>query len=359
MRILYAAQSTPNEIDLPDSKLWDANLLQPLLDLGHEITRFTHPWLSPGYMHSVRMPEHAAAIAAHRPGFSEALLQKVREEHEKKPVDVLFTYFLASHVEAAAIREISALGIVTVNWFCNASYQFELVEDIAPAYDFCLVPEKFRLDDYRRIGARPLYCQEAANPNVYAPRQVPREFDVTFVGQCYGNRPGYIRSLLSQGIDARVWGPGWRVPPRPWLSRLLSRKPAPPVPPGRAGEPLTDDGLIEMYSRSRISLGFSTVDRPHQPEAAPIRQVRLRDFEAPMSGAFYCVEYFEELTEFFEPDREIICFRDEAELLDKVRHYLRNDAARESIRDAGLRRARAEHTWHQRFSQAFRAMGLN
>ena len=70
-------------------------------------------------------------------------------------------------------------------------------------------------------------------------------------------------------------------------------------------------------------------------------------------------QYFEELTEFFEPDREIICFRDEAELLDKVRHYLRNDAARESIRDAGLRRARAEHTWHQRFSQAFRAMGLN
>ena len=45
------------------------------------------------------------------------------------------------------------------------------------------------------MGARPLYCQEAANPDIYKPYDVPQEFDVAFVGQAYGDRPGYIRSL--------------------------------------------------------------------------------------------------------------------------------------------------------------------
>jgi spore maturation protein CgeB len=87
--------------------------------------------------------------------------------------------------------------------------------------------------------------------------------------------------------------------------------------------------------------------------------VRLRDFEATMSGAFYLVEYFEELTEFFVPDAEIVCFHDAADLVDKARYYLAHETARERIRQAGLARARREHTWHERFKMVFREMGLS
>ena len=97
----------------------------------------------------------------------------------------------------------------------------------------------------------------------------------------------------------------------------------------------------------------------HTPDGQPpIKQVRLRDFEATMSGAFYLVEQYDELAEFFEPDKEIVFFRDAAELIEKTRFYLRHDAARTKIRDAGLRRARAEHTWHRRFEDSFQQMGL-
>ena len=71
------------------------------------------------------------------------------------------------------------------------------------------MPEKFRLENYRAIGARPIYCQEGANPNIYKPHNVPVEFEVTFVGQAYGERPDYIRHLLDRGVDVRVWGYGW------------------------------------------------------------------------------------------------------------------------------------------------------
>jgi spore maturation protein CgeB len=86
--------------------------------------------------------------------------------------------------------------------------------------------------------------------------------------------------------------------------------------------------------------------------------VRLRDFEAPMSGAFYMVEYFEELAEFFEPDEEIVFFKDADELADKAQYYLRNENERERIRIKGMIRARLRHSWHARFEQVFGKMGL-
>jgi spore maturation protein CgeB len=294
------------------------------------------------------------------------------------------------------LEQIRALGIKTVNWYCNGSYQFHLVEEISPHYDWCLVPEKFRLENYRALGARPLYCQEGANPNIYKPHNVPVEFAVTFVGQAYGERPDYIRHLLDHAVDVRVWGYGWnkfsqRYQTRnagsarrlgqavgeflsytAWqdgLRRLLNlellrsagktvrQAPAVTLPDDIIGGVLTDSAMIEMYSRSKINLGFSSCGATHETEDR-IVQVRLRDFEVPMSGGFYLVEYMEELEEFFDIGKEIVCYSDSKDLVDKIKHYLEHDNQREEIRRAGYERALRNHTWHKRFEMAFRQMGM-
>jgi spore maturation protein CgeB len=113
-----------------------------------------------------------------------------------------------------------------------------------------------------------------------------------------------------------------------------------------------------MYSRSRISLGFAAVAKIPRDGSPPIKQVRLRDFEAPMSGAFYMTEYCEELAEFFKPDEEIVYFKDADELAEKAKYYLANPIERERIRIKGMIRARLRHTWHARFEQVFTKMGL-
>jgi spore maturation protein CgeB len=77
-----------------------------------------------------------------------------------------------------------------------------------------------------------------------------------------------------------------------------------------------------------------------------------------MSGALYCTGYLEELEEFFEPDSEVIVYRDGNEMLDKVRFYLSHPAEANAIRAAGLRRAQADHTYQQRFRQLFTTLGL-
>jgi len=370
MRIFYAAENSPN----PDlaSRLWRANLHDSFIQLGHDVVEFDYDLARVLHHRDSSREGDGDAANKSRAALSAELIRQVRAAHAAKPVTLFFSYFYDVCVEPSAIDEIKSLGIVTVNWFCNASYQFHLVREISPHYDWCLVPEKFRLPDYEAIGARPLYCQEAANPVVYKPRDVPRDLDVTFVGQCYGDRAENVKYLVEAGIDIRVWGPRWEFhrQPAPSANPLrrtlgkIKRAVIPPndsgivLPSGIVGGVLTDEEMITVFSRSKINLGFSSCGETHREEER-ILQIRLRDFEVPMSGGFYLVEYMEELEEFFEIDREIACYRSRGELVDKIRFYLKNDAAREAIRRAGHERARRDHTWERRFKAGFSQMGLD
>jgi spore maturation protein CgeB len=393
MQIFFASTHTINNY-MPSSRLWYVNLYLPLIDLGHEVVHFKYDLL-PHYQHAdVNQPDHQVFIQANRPRLEEALLYQIAALHREKPIDLFFSYFYGAFCRPEIIAEIRRMGIVTVNWYCNASYQFHLVEDIAPAYDYCLVPEKFRMVDYRRIGANPIYFQEAANPNFYKPYPLKQEFDVVFVGQKYGERSDYIRHLWKQGIDIRVWGQGWLDAAQEhdssrFLTKLLKyagkttrldgwkvaahtivrklRQPASAsriiertggdLPTSMLGPPLSDDEMVKMYSRSKISLGFSTCGETHR-DAQRIMQVRLRDFEAPMSGAFYIVEYMEELEEFFKIGKEIVCYHDKADLADKIKYYLTHDEERERVRQAGHARALADHSWQRRFQVLFESLQL-
>jgi spore maturation protein CgeB len=237
------------------------------------------------------------------------------------------------------------------------------------------------------MGARPIYCQEAANPDIYHPYDTPLEFDVSFIGQAYGERPGYIRHLLDQGIDVRVWGYGWQgfvpggaadaIPLTQRLGRAARKlftaegrqvllknfrkaagmDPQVLLPAAAVGGPLDDQEMIRLFSRSKINLGFSACGETHV-SGERIVQVRLRDFEVPMSGGFYMVEYLDELEEFFEIGKEIVCYHGPADLADKIRYYLTHEAEREAIRRAGHERCLRDHSWQKRLTDAFRTMGL-
>ncbi len=364
MRIFYAAASSPNPH--VESALWRDNLYQSLVDMGHEVIEFDYDMR--GIFRRLfipAVPETAESLAEIRAGLSEALVNQIAAAHKARPIQLFFSYLYDACVEPSAIEAINALGIVTVNWYCNGSYQLDLVREISPCYTWCLVPEKGRLKDYVAMGARPIYCQEAANPNIYQPAGVARDLDVTFVGQAYGERPAYVRHLKGEGVDIRVWGPGWeyhidwpsRNPFRPLMKHFEKPDGRIKFPKAMVGGPLSDEQLVEMYSRSKINLGFATCGETHL-SGERILQIRLRDFEVPMSGGFYITEYMEELEEFFEIGREIVCHHGMEDIAERVKYYLAHDSERERIRIAGRERCLRDHTWRRRFEMAFMKMGL-
>ena len=139
--------------------------------------------------------------------------------------------------------------------------------------------------------------------------------------------------------------------------RTVVQSPTVTLPDRIMGGVLTDSEMVKMYRRSKINLGFSSCDSSDDAEER-IVQIRLRDFEVPMSGGFYMVEYMEELEEFFEIGKEIVCYTGPEDLVDKVRYYLAHDSERERIRKAGYGRCLRDHTWHKRFEMAFGQMGM-
>lgn len=363
MRIFFASPKAAHSWAY-SGRIWHRNLADALRDLGHEVIFFRYDL--DHYVRNMWSPEF---VSKYRPCLENELRRQVEKASKARQLDMIFCYFWSACCRSALIEELKEDGPVLVNWYCNAAHQFDLVREIAPAFDWCLVPERARLEDYRRIGARPIYCQEAANPKFYRSYDVKKLYDVTFVGSRYGDRPQWLQGVRREGIDVRIWGSGWASQKPTWRMRLgrwrrkMLGRPLPPKeeqpdswPLGVANSPLPDKSMVKLFSQSRINLGLSTCGDTQLEKR--IIQVRLRDFEIPMSGGFYITEHSEELTEFFRPGEEVITYTDLKDLVDKCRYYLAHEDERERIRVAAYQRAITEHTWQARLSRAFAEMGL-
>jgi glycosyltransferase involved in cell wall biosynthesis len=266
------------------------------------------------------------------------LLGFARTFMRKRPVHVIFTYLSGELVTPATMRELSSLGVPIVNLSLNDKEAFTGrvragfamgIRDICRSLDLCWTSTRDALEKYCVEGATPLYLPEGANPEVHRPFDVEKTFDVSFVGQCYENRPAVIAALRDAGIRVEAFGPGW--------------------PSG----PLPTEEMVRTYSQSRINLGFGGVAGHRETYC-----LKGRDFEVPMSGGLYLTEEHEELSPFFEVGKEIVTYRGIEDLIAKIRRLLANPGEAETIRAAGRARALLEHTWKMRFSKVLGTLGV-
>lgn len=380
MRIFLALARSPNPTFA--SNLWMANLHDPLVRMGHDVVHWDEG-TQPLFDFDPAAPETAAPRARYTERFLDAVLAADRAAR----LDLVLTYVSDSHLEPAAIDRVRETVAPIANFFCNNVHQFHLVRRTAPRFTVCLVPERAALREYERVGARPVFFPMAANPDVYRPLALPPRYEASFAGQRYADRAANLLALREAGIDAHVFGQGWSAdgPPagagaagapvaarRGGLARAIELIRAGRSPLAAAGDrrrwarlrerhpgalhpPLSDEGYVALLSESKVSLGFLVLGDTHRT-LRPLRQVRLREFEAPMSGAFYLTEYLEEIGLHYEIGREIVCFRSRAELVDRCRYYLLHEGERERIRRAGHERARRDHTWTRRFEGLFAEM---
>lgn len=383
MRIFLTFSPSGNR-SVAGSMTWYRNLYKPLLDLGHNV-------------YLLRIDEAEDKLGINRKSdlfrekFSQYLLNLFQEENKKKPFELFFSYLEDSYVETSCIDEIKQSGVVTANFSCNNIHQFYVTEKIAPHFDYNLHSEKYASEKFKTIGANPIWFQMAANPQYYHPLGIDRTLDVSFIGGAYAKRPYYIYNLLENGIDVHVYGPGWRKTEQQANLRRIKRelirsreviRSIFTFPPQKRSEissrianmdfkeillakyirnlhfPITDDEMIRKYNESKISLGFLEVYDNHDHSQKTMQHLHLREFEAPMCGALYFTNYSDELTEHYEPDREVIIYRNEHELLDKVKYYLGHPQEAEKVRKAGYKRALECHTYQKRFEDLFKEISL-
>lgn len=377
MRIFQILEANANTA-VAANQTWLRNLYEPLLDLGHEVVLFS---ANPGRQ------AMAGNDAALRGRFSQQMVDTFRAEQARRPFDLVFAYLMDGMVDPAAIDAIRRSGVPTANFSCNNAHQFDLVDEISPHFDVNLHAERDARAKFLAVGATPLWWPMASNPTYFKPVDVPRTLEAAFVGANYALRARYVVHLLQNQVDVHVYGPGWltgdlsrrraltkryyflaqaalspSAQRRVWASAKLEeldfRSSVARRFPANVHAPVTDEELVALYSRSHVSLGFLEVYDGHDPTRPITQHLHLREFEAPMCGALYCTGYLDELAVHFEPDKEVVVYRNQHELLDKVRYYLAHPAAAAAVRAAGLRRALADHTYQHRYRTLFRELGL-
>jgi hypothetical protein len=270
--------------------------------------------------------------------FDEDLFAFVRAEHRKRPIDIMVAYLSSSHVAPEVIRAIAGLGIVTCafHWDDRLSFRGRMVggrwtgpAPLAAAYDLNLTNATASLVKYFVEGGLAIFWPLAANPDHFRPLDCPFEFDVSFIGGCYGQRPIFINYLRRQGFHVEAFGRGW--------------------PNG----PLTEQEMIEVYARSRLNLGISGVGFSMKETC-----LKGRDFEVPMCGALYLTSEQPDLHRVFDVGREVVSYRNKEECSDRIRNLLARPEECTRIRQAARQRCLREHTWERRFQDLFVLTGV-
>jgi len=266
------------------------------------------------------------------------LIRKLEKWIREDSTDVIFAYISGEQVYPATIERVSRLGVPMINLALNDKEHFVGKiragksmgsRDICRYFDLCWTSTEDALKKYCVEGATPVYLPEGANPDIHRPFEEEKIYDVSFVGQCYGNRPEIISRLQSLGINVAPYGSGW--------------------PNG----PLPLEKMVLLYSRSRINLGFAGI-AGHRDAFC----LKGRDFEIPMSGGLYLTEHHQELEKVYDIGREIVTYSGIDDLARKIRFLLAHPEKAEEIRKSGLRRARMDHTWEKRFERIFSLAGL-
>ena len=308
----------------------ETNFRSALEGMGHELVTF----------------DFMAEKKAH--GKAEMNRRLLVAAREASP-DLSFFVLFEDEIDPETIRAVGGAGGPTVNWFADDHWRFDDYSSrYAPALDFSVTTDRDAVPKYRAIGCDGvILSQWACNRYAYDRRARELAYDVTFVGQSYGERPAIVKRLRAAGFDVRCWGFGW--------------------PEGR----IEQDEMVRVFGSSRINLNLSSAyveprgirrrvadfARRRPPETRR-SQIKGRTFEVPGGGGFLLTDRVPHLEDFLTPGKEVATFESTDDLVERVGWWLSHDEERAAVAEAGYERVRAEHTYDHRFAEIFRRAGV-
>ncbi|OCC15877.1 hypothetical protein DBT_0802 [Dissulfuribacter thermophilus] len=202
--------------------------------------------------------------------------------------------------------------------------------------DIFTIAVKKNISAYHSYGlSNVYYMQWACNPKKYYPIPgLEKKYSVTFIGAAYGKRVEYIRYLLKNNIDIKIFGPKWNHYigfSKHW------------------GGILSHDKMLEIISQSKINLNFLWTSR--DPNRSTIKG---RTLELAACKGFQLSNYTEEFKNYgFIEGNHIAIFNNKKDLLEKINFYLTHDDERETIAQRAYNHVLKNHTWQHRFDGLF------
>lgn len=207
---------------------------------------------------------------------------------------------------------IETLSCPTAAFLIDVHLGGKLRRPLSALFDYVFVAQRdfvplYQSGPRQHVEWLPLAC----DPVVHKPQDMPRTYDVGFVGNI-GSKSDKRRRLL-KALESRFTLNDYR--------RHYPR-----------------EALTSIYSQSKIVFN-----------CAISNDVNMRVFEAMACGALLVTDRIGNgLLDLFEEGRQIVTYQTEDELLDRVSYYLDHAEEREKIARAGQALVLANHTYRQR-----------
>ncbi|WP_088834704.1 CgeB family protein [Paenibacillus tyrfis] len=262
--------------------------------------------------------------------------------------------FPADHLQQ--VDRIRELGIRTVIWFADDPYFTDDTAAIAPHYDAVATHEQSCVPFYLSLGcSQVLYVPLAVDTDTFRPVPVGSGYhaDICFIGMAFWNRVELFDQIARylSGKKVIVGGGLWE---RMRLYRLLK-------PSIRAGW-IPIEETVRYYNGAKIVINLHRGCRDYGSDnrnlrGLPGQSINPRTYEISACGTLQLTDIRDDLTRYYTPGVELDVYRSAAELIDKLDHYLKHDAERQTIALNGLRRTMQEHSFVTRVSQLLGLLG--
>lgn len=198
-----------------------------------------------------------------------------------------------------AIDAIKASGIPSVAWWVEPANRVQQIIDEAAVYRWVFSMNRESVEALKNKGYQHAsYLPHAVSASAFYPVQdVPKRYDVCFVGGWTEKRQRVIDAVLRVTKNIAVYGPGW-------LKKYPANLKCKQVFKAAA---IYGEALNHLYNESRIALNITQWSAGEQPASG----MNMRFFEIPATGTLLLTDYVHEAEELFQVGKEIVVYEDE------------------------------------------------
>jgi len=257
-------------------------------------------------------------------------LWKVAEQGPLEVVIVCHDFLLPA--EVAELKEHT--GALVTLWFPDAAVNLGRAYFMNALYDALFFKDPYIVHVLDGVLGSPVYyLPECFNPARHSFSAGDAEdlegyrCEITTAGNQHSYRTAFFKHLAT--YDVKLWGP-----PAPlWLDTG-------PVKKMYQGRSVLNEDKARAFRAAKI-----VVNNLHFGE---VWGVNVRTFETAGAGGFQLVDWRPGLGQLFEDGKELISFKGIKDLKHKIDYYLAHDDERLEIAQAGMVRAKREHTYSHR-----------
>lgn len=353
MRLLFLGELSSGQTSLMR--------LQALRRLGHEVqgVNTVEPWQVASWV--TRQWQRRLAFGSVVDEINARVLGAARDFQPELVWAEKQEFLRADTIEALRAGGARLVHFTPDPYFYLPWKRTRLMDEAMPRFDTLVYCKQYERADYEALGRPAVYmplgfCDETHRPLPSADGRW--QCTVGFLGGWEPRREALLGAIARTGADLKIWGGywdflrdgRWTLRRRIILGQLAGGEPFriradPSLTKTLQGPEVYGDDYARALTGSRIGVGFLRKVWPDQHTT--------RTFEIPACGSLLLADRTGEHQEFFEEGREAEFFDTAEELLDKVRFYIANDAARSRVAAAGRARClRSGYAYTNRLEKA-------